>query len=155
MLLTIAASCTTLERCRKHYPCPEEISTETKIETVLKDSLIYLPGDTAVLRVQIGCDSLLNAYIKSVESIPGSKTKIKAKIEANQLTATCEVDSGAVYLKWKERHESKSEVKTKIVEREKQLTQLQAFWIVAGKVAMVILSILALIVIIYFLKNWL
>lgn len=100
MLQTIYSCSTTAPAVQTIYSPPEII---TEIRERVKDSLIYIPADTATFKALVRCDSLNQAYIQKLEEKPGIRSRIIYKQILDTIYFRAEIDSAAIYIKWKER----------------------------------------------------
>jgi hypothetical protein len=95
-------SCTTQKKCQEKFPC---ITTNTtRIDTIKKDTTIFIETDQAWLKALILCDSNNNAYIDSIQYLNGRKIGIRYIFKDKILTVNADIDSQAVSLKWNELH---------------------------------------------------
>ena len=90
--------------------------SEVTVET-LRDTVVTVKADSALIRALIECDSLGQAHIRQlVEYRAGERLRPpKIDIKDNVLTAAAQVDSMAIYLQLKDRlqvrEHNKSEIK--------------------------------------------
>jgi hypothetical protein len=91
LLITIAmSSCVTSKRCNGKFPCPPMVSKE---KTIVKDTTIFIPGESIKETFYVDCDSNGKATIRFPEPVKEKKslrTELNYKIEGNKLTAVCE-----------------------------------------------------------------
>ncbi|HMO63301.1 MAG TPA: hypothetical protein PKC39_14545 [Ferruginibacter sp.] len=122
------------------------------VAEIVKDSLIYIPADSAWLHALLECDSNGKVLLKKILGYEaGRQAAIPAvSIENNRLDVKNRVDSQAIYIAWKERHSSKDSVtvvtKTKTVTITKPVrynTWYDNFFIYTGKLALIILVLYA------------
>lgn len=135
------ASCVTQQRCLEKYP-PKDSTT---IVYLPKDTTIYIPADSSMKLLYLGCyDSLGNLttdYIRlqgEVEQLQGRNVKPIIIVKDKYIQVECLVDSSKVYLQWKEKHILNQdtllkEVTTNIV------TSWQWFQIWSGRVFFIVL----------------
>lgn len=76
------------------------------ITEVVKDSLVMLPADSAVIKAWFECDSLNQVIMTKLEAQEGEHIQPYTSFNSGQLNMTAKVDSQGVYLAWKERHDS-------------------------------------------------
>lgn len=86
------------------------VSTDTVYSTkeIVRDSIVILPADSSFVRAWFECDSLNQVIMTELENKAGEKVEQKVVFEKSVLFVTAEVDSQAVYLSWKERHDTTS-----------------------------------------------
>ena len=143
----LLSSCATRERCARLYPPSSSSQLNVQNDTIekIKDSIIYVPADSASIKALIECDSLGNAYIKEITELKsGKNVKPSFKLKDNILIMDCKIDSLAVYFAWKEQHirniRDSISVQT-IVERVNELTKWQSTQIQAGRLLFIILIV--------------
>jgi len=154
LLLIATSSCVTEKRCNlKFPPSVDSVVKETiVVKEVARDTVVYSEPDRSEATAKLEVDSLTGEIVigsyepKHGKQVPAPKITIKN----SKLTAECEVDSMAVYLKLKERHITKTKqekvTKTKTI-RVNYLTGWQWFSVYIGRIA-------AIIAIIYLLIQW-
>ena len=121
--------------------------TVTVVTTVVRDSMITLPADSSVIRAWFECDSLNQVIMTQLEEIAGNTIKPTTIFNSGFLTVTAKIDSQALYLQWKERHDSTSIHLIKEVPVEKIVYKKPAWllWISgigAGAIFIIILLII-------------
>lgn len=80
--------------------------TKTVIQEVIKDTTVYIT-DSAGFRAALECDSLGQVRIRQIEQYyAGQFVKPKVIVKDNWLKVDCKIDSGAVYVAWKQRTET-------------------------------------------------
>lgn len=80
--------------------------TKTVISEVIRDTTVYIV-DSAGFRAALICDSLGQVRVKQVEQYyAGIFVKPKIVIKDNYVQVDCKIDSGAVYVAWKQRTET-------------------------------------------------
>lgn len=105
----------------------------------LRDTVVRVEADSAMLRALIECDSLGQAHIRELLRYRAGQRVEPPRVEIrdNVLTATARVDSQAIYLALKDRYAEKiartnrSEVRTVEVNR---LTWWQTLWCRLGQI---------------------
>jgi len=131
--------------CRQIAPLAStDTVQQTIIREVVRDSTIYLT-DSAGFRAALECDSLGRIRIKQIEDFyAGQFVKPKIIIKDNYVKLDCKIDSGRVYLSWKEKHTSES-LKTSqtVIQRVNYLTGWQWFQLWTGRILLIALLIFA------------
>jgi len=145
-------SCVTEKKCSQKFP-PQVITKDSisYIEKV-RDSIVKTPPDSAKIKALLKCDSLGNVYIQTIEELKlGNKVKPSIKIKDNYIYLDCLVDSGQVYLAWKEKFYSQnsSKIEQKPPVKVNYLTGFQWFQIYTARI---LLAILLLIIIYLYIK---
>jgi hypothetical protein len=80
--------------------------TKTVIQEVLRDTTIYIV-DSAGFRAALECDSMGQVRIRQIQDYyAGQFVKPKVIVKDNWLRVDCRIDSGAVYVAWKQRTET-------------------------------------------------
>jgi len=80
--------------------------TKTVITEVLRDTTVYIV-DSAGFRAALECDSLGQVRIRQIQDYyAGQFVKPKVIIKDNYVQVDCKIDSGAVYVAWKQRTET-------------------------------------------------
>jgi hypothetical protein len=125
----------------RHIPVTTEIKTE--IKEVIRDTVVYVPADRATVTALLECDSVGNVLIREIETLQGElNAKATIIIKENVVTANCQCDSTAIYLRLKDRYEE-TKIKEKIpVYVEKPLKWWQAAFMWAGIAALIVSIIL-------------
>lgn len=92
----------------------------TQSETI-RDTVIQVAADSAIIRALLECDSLGQVHIRELlEYQAGSRLRPpKINVTDNVLTATSSVDSMSIYLTFKERLEQRISTKTSDTTTEK------------------------------------
>jgi len=73
---------------------------------VVRDSLIFVPADSAMITAYLECDSLGVVRVKYIDELEaGLRVKPSIKIVDNYITVECIVDSNSIYIMWKDRYE--------------------------------------------------
>jgi hypothetical protein len=85
-------SCSLQRRLDKYCPlCP--VKDSTIIETVYKDTNIYIPGETVTIVDSVYCDSLGNVYALRLSEKDGDIVNLKTQLKNNKYTATASTDT--------------------------------------------------------------
>ena len=95
--------------CKQLQPVVEQTTTNERIVTVtetLRDTTVIVKADTASVRAFLKCDSLNQVVMSELEIVKGRKVNPEVKFKYGILEVTMPVDSEAVYISWKERHET-------------------------------------------------
>ena len=130
-LLILISSCATRQRCERKFP-PVELSSQNRdsIVTVTKDSISYLPADSSWIIALVKCRENGEAYLAELQGYKqGKNVNIPVvSISGNRLTATCKIDSLAVYNRIKERFKTnQTAVKETVIREVNKLTPDQKF----------------------------
>lgn len=84
LLVTSTLACNTAKWCANH--CPETIKTDSiyveKEKVVPRDTLIYIPGDTIVMKDSVPCDDFIKEF---------GNTRTKVKVVVKNKTIKVEV----------------------------------------------------------------
>jgi len=94
--------------CKQLQPVVSETTTNERIVTVtetLRDTTVVVKADTASIRAFLECDSLNNVVMRELQIEKGRKVNPEVKFKQGVLEVIMPVDSEAVYISWKERHE--------------------------------------------------
>jgi hypothetical protein len=158
-LVTISAVILFVTGCCK--PCiqtstsnqKDSVRTEVKTEVIekVKDTVIYIPGDSSLIEALLECDSLRNVQLKSIVTIePGKTIKPTVSLKNNVASFQCKVDSAAIAVLYIERFLSRdssaynyhsNNVLTVIEKRVNYVTGWQWFQIWFGRIVLIILLI--------------
>lgn len=88
--------------------------TKTVISEVIRDTTVYIT-DSAGFRAALICDSMGQIRVKQVEQYyAGLFVKPKIVIKDNFIKVDCRIDSGAVYVAWKQRTEATEQTITTV-----------------------------------------
>lgn len=68
------------------------------------DSLIFIPGDSAWIKAYLECDSNGRVLVSQMESLKGKIITPQIEYYPEYIKLSCDVDSEAVYLRWKSRY---------------------------------------------------
>jgi hypothetical protein len=143
-LLAVATSCATAKRCSKLLPVTDNRRDTVTIlvKETIKDTTVVVPADSSWLQMLIECNEEGEALKKELVGYRGGARMAppKVTVKNNVLTATCEVDSAAVYLMLKSRDTLITKVT--VVEQTMQVpvniitwwqqTQIYLFWALAA-----------------------
>lgn len=97
-----------LTGCKQLQPVVTQTTTNDRIVTVtetLRDTTVIVKADTASVYMFLKCDSLNQVVMRELEIVKGRKVTPIVKYVDGVLKITMPVDSEAVYISWKERHE--------------------------------------------------
>lgn len=123
--------------------------TIREVREVARDSIVTLPADSSFIRAWFECDSLNQVIMTELETKAGKLIQPSASFRNGLLVATAKIDSQAIYLRWKERHESTQTTSTFIKEVEvEKLVYKKPGWlkILAGLGAGAVLTVIGLII---------
>jgi len=137
-LLFLAESCSLQRRLDKYCPlCPSKDSTI--IETVYKDSNIYIPGETVTIIDSVYCDSLGNVYSKRLYQKDGEIIELKTQLKDNKYSVSAKTDTIVKTIQLP----SKTITRTQIIKLppkiEKYIPWWASFLAVVGAIALIIL----------------
>lgn len=144
LLLLLLAGCAV-----QHTPVTTDTVTVTR--EMVRDSLVIIPPDSAWLKAWFECDSMNQVVMTELEESKGKTIRQEAVFESSgAITINARVDSQAIYLAWKERHDTATITNTviKTVEVEKVVRKTPAWllWLAGlGAGAIVIMIILVVI----------
>jgi hypothetical protein len=123
--------------------------SEVVVREIVRDSVVRLPPDSAIVRAWFACDSLNRVVMARLETQPGATTQPAVVFNDRLLTVTARVDSQEVYLRWKERRETARETGTVIKEVPvEKIVYQKPKWLVwiamvgAGAIVRIIVSII-------------
>ena len=130
----------------------DSVRTEVKTELIekVRDTIIYIPGDSSLIEALFECDSLRNVQLKSIVTMPGKTIKPKLGLKNNVASFQCNVDSAAVAVLYLERFLSRdstgfnyhaSDVTTIVEKRVNYVTGWQWFQIWFGRIVLIIVLI--------------
>jgi len=94
-----------LTGCASMRPRLVQSDTVRVVTEVPKDSIVFLPADSSVLKAWFECDSLNHVIMTGMETASGDKVTQSATFDSGVWIVKAHVDSLSIYLKWKERHE--------------------------------------------------
>lgn len=97
-----------LTGCKQLQPVVTQTTTNERIVKVtetLRDTTVIVKPDSASVRAFFECDSLNQVVMRELEIVKGRKVTPIVKYIDGVLKITMPVDSEAVYISWKERHE--------------------------------------------------
>jgi hypothetical protein len=120
--------------------CPKPIATVEKetvtITETVRDTVVKIQPDASHIRALLECDDERQVIIRELQELQAGNhvRPPQIVIRENVLTATAEVDSFEVYLKWKQRDRQTDVIKTETV-TVNELTGWQWFQIWAGRIA--------------------
>ena len=100
-----------LTGCKQLQPVVSQTTSNERIVTItetLHDSTVVILPDSAFVKAFMECDSLNRVVMRELEIVNGRKVKPEVKFRYGVLEVTLPVDSEAVYISWKERHEQVS-----------------------------------------------
>ena len=138
------SGCTTLKKCNKKFPPVIKDSISTQYVETVRDTVVYLK-DEASLQALLECDSLGNVRIRQIQNfIAGQYIKPSIVIKDNYITAKCTIDSGAVYIHWKNIHIKESKIQVRSYPVEKKLGWFKSAMLTGGYVFLVLI-ILAIV----------
>ncbi|MDX9703929.1 MAG: hypothetical protein RBU23_12935 [Candidatus Auribacterota bacterium] len=83
---------------------------------VVRDSIVTLPPDSAMIKAWFECDSLNHVIMTELETQAGKLVQPSTNFNGRLMVTTAKIDSQAIYLKWKERHQTASITNTVIKE---------------------------------------
>lgn len=89
----------------------------TTIIEVVRDSVVYAPADSSFIKAWFECDSLNHVIMTDLETASGNNLTQQAIFDSGIFIVKAKIDSLAVYLRWKERHEKIKVAKTITVEK--------------------------------------
>jgi hypothetical protein len=101
LIFTLVTSCTAPQQAINYVTKTDTITIT--IRERVKDSVIYTPTDQATFEALIFCDSLNRAYLTAINTKPGKRTQIIYIQKNDTIKLTANVDSAAIYIKWRER----------------------------------------------------
>jgi hypothetical protein len=103
--------------------------TATVITEVVRDSIVFAPADSAIIKAWFECDSLNHVIMTDLEAASGNKLTQSAIFDSGILIVKAHADSLAIYLRWKERHEKTHTTNTveRLVPVEKLVTKKPAW----------------------------
>lgn len=129
LLLFILAGCRTV--------APVASSDTVRIVTVkevVKDTTVYV-DDYGGWAAWMECDSLGQVTLRQLEIEKGKWIEPKVVVRNNYIRSECVIDSGAVYVSWKERHTTDQEkIETVRIDRVNYLTGWQWFQVWAARI---------------------
>lgn len=96
----------TLAGCKTAYLPVVSTDTVTIVNEVVRDSIVSIPADSSFIRAWFECDSLNQVIMTELETKSGKKVQQQTTFENGQLLVAATVDSLAIYLSWKERHDT-------------------------------------------------
>ena len=108
----------TLAGCSVKYLPVVSRDTVRVVNEVVRDSIIELPADSSFIKAWFECDSLNQVIMTELQNRSGKKVKHSTSFNQGQLIVKAKVDSQAVYIAWKERHDSTAVLETVIKEVE-------------------------------------
>jgi len=79
------------------------IRERIKEEIHTRDTIFNIEADSAALVALVKCDSLNRAYIETLSSREGERTRIIYRLKLDTLRIRAQVDSAAIYHTWHER----------------------------------------------------
>jgi hypothetical protein len=131
-------SCSLQRRLDKYCPlCP--VKESTIIETVYKDTNIYIPGETVTVVDSVYCDSLGNVYAMRLYQKDGDIISLKTQLKNNKYTVTAASDTIVKTI------QLPSKTITKVVTLPPQIEQYIPWWAsflaVVGAIALIIVLI--------------
>ena len=103
LILIASAGCVTQKRCLSRFP-PDVSKDSIYIETI-KETPVYLPGDTLKVDVPIDCPD------QDIVSVENSKLKQLIRILNGRLVSNTEIKGDTVYIHTKETKTITKEVK--------------------------------------------
>lgn len=113
------------------------------VKEVVKDTTVYV-DDYGGWSAWTECDSLGQVTLRQLEIEKGKWIEPKVLVRNNYIKSECVIDSGAVYVSWKERHTTDQQrIETVKVERVNYLTGWQWFQVWAARIAAVMLLLFA------------
>lgn len=121
------------------------VRDSVRVETVYRDTTLYVPADSSMIQALIECDSTGRAYLKELlDYKAGEHLKPPSlNLTGNVLTASAQIDSFAVFAKLKDRYTEKNSQETRITTQTIETNVLngwQKFWIKFGYVSALILA---------------
>lgn len=129
-------------------PCNNVASSDTitriEVKELVRDTTVYIT-DSSGLRAYLECDSLGRLRLKQItDYYAGQFVRPEVVIKDNYVKVDCKIDSGRVYVAWKERHEKTQQTvtTTKIV-KENYITGWQWFQIWVGRIGLFLLILAA------------
>jgi hypothetical protein len=144
-IIALLAAILFLCSCKTQAPLARtDTVRQVVIKEVLHDTTVYLT-DSAGFRALLECDSLGKIRVKQIQDFySGQFVRPKIVVKDNYVNVGCVIDSGAVYIAWKERNVSES-LKTSqtIVQKVNYITGFQWAQIWAGRLLIVLVLIYA------------
>lgn len=138
------ASCSTPQRVLER----ETVTQIRTVETILKDTLLTIPADSAFYKLYVDCvngkpvlrdiANSSNSPEKTNHTSEQNKKPPKATLNGNELNITCYQQAQKLFFSWKEKY-IKEEISTQKtiqlppVPIEKKLSWWQQLWISLGK----------------------
>lgn len=116
LTLTLASCMTQKRMARICAKCTSKVEVRDSIHevvnTVVKDSLIQLPADSAWYKLWLECDSSGRVQVKHSETKQGNKAQTNYTLKDNVLRSDCKVDSQSVAIQWLEQHKEYERIRT-------------------------------------------
>lgn len=143
-VIWMLSACVTQKRCSEKYPCVSsttEYVHDTVVETI-HDTTLVIKKDSSYIEAYLECDSSGRVLINQISQLDGKISRLKFQLKNNVIYVECKVDSLSVYLSWKNRYESKTQVKTNTITKTTNiLTQWQIFQLWLGRILLVIILV--------------
>lgn len=132
----IVSACSIERKLQKYCGlCPHKDSISNEVQLVYKDSLIYIPADSAWYWALLECDSFGNVFELQMQAFQGKSVQIEKRLVNNTIVVHAKVDSAAIALRWIEKNRTKfvqKEYVPQVKLVEKKLSALQRFLINSG-----------------------
>ena len=131
--LILVTGCCTQKRCNDMYPPVQSVNDSSSVTTnesvQEKDSISYLPADSSWLIALIECDENGKAVMKELQDyMNGKSVEVpQVKIKGNVLTATCKIDSIAVFNHYSKHFKKEIQYRDREVKKEVRVNYLTGF----------------------------
>ncbi|MDQ8012037.1 MAG: hypothetical protein REI96_06295 [Flavobacterium nitrogenifigens] len=138
--LLVAATC--LTACKSSKPIT---LTEKYIETVTEtvhDTVFEVGADSSSYKALLECRNGKVVPKEVKNASPGKKLKApKVTIRDNVLTVDCEAEAQKLFAQWKSKQITKTTLKPTPIYIERELTFLEKFFMVLGKISLLLIAI--------------
>lgn len=92
------------------------VDTVTVTVERVRDSIVVLEPDSGWIMAYFECDSLNHAIMTELEEMQGEKLRHETVYKDGVLRVSARIDSQAIYLAWKERHDTTT-IQTVVTEK--------------------------------------
>ncbi len=130
--LILVTGCCTQKRCNQKFPPVQSVNDSSSVTTSEsvqeKDSITYLPADSSWLKALLECNAQGQVVMKELQEYKAGKNAgvPQVKLKNNVLTATCKIDSLAVFSHYSNHFKKEVVYRDREVKKEVRVNYLTA-----------------------------
>ena len=124
LILSFTSCVTKKQRARICNECKTTTTEYVRDSIYLKDTVVTIESDTAVLDALLECDSLGNVRVVEITSLQGDILKLETQIKNNMIKTVAKTDTVKVFVKGN----TEIRYREKIVEVEVDRVSYKDYW---------------------------